>query len=265
MKSSYIITSLNKNGISPKKKFGQNFLTDEKILKHIVSYLPDTIKKVYEIGTGPGTLTEILALNFKRIITIDIDSKLQALAKNLLSNYHNIEFINIDALKFNWFKHLDNNSGICGNLPYNIASRLIVLLLPYNCPMVFTLQLEVAKKITSPINSKDYGFFSSIIQFYYSVNIAFKLSKHLFFPKPNVDSAVVRFIPKYKDTQDFEDFKKFLKCAFKFRRKKLINNLNHKKKLKYILEKFKINSNIRAQELSPDLLYTIFKMFYSTN
>jgi 16S rRNA (adenine1518-N6/adenine1519-N6)-dimethyltransferase len=260
-----IISLFKKYNIKPYKKLGQNFLISEKIAKKIVN--STNIKKndiILEIGSGLGILTYFLAQKAKKVIAIEKDLKIINISKQLLNNYKNIEFINEDVLKLDILKLFKQsnikNYKIIANLPYYISVYIIRLFLEIKNPpdeMILMVQKEVAERICNI--SKKSNILNISVNFYAKSKIIFFVSKDFFWPKPKVDSAILKIYNiENKNLKINSDlFFKILKTGFSNPRKKLINNLSTGLKIKKdflytLFKKNKIDLNRRAEDLNLD-------------
>ena len=217
--------------MKPKRKFGQNFLTDDNIAKDIVSFLSDSkTKTIIEIGPGKGILTKyLLKISQKEIKFVEIDEECVSYLKN---KYPNIEkhLINDDFLNINLnsFKH---PLSIIGNFPYNISSQILFKVYENKSiinEMVGMFQLEVAERICSNHGTKKYGILSVLIQAFYDVKMMKKIKPPSFFPSPKVDSAVIKINRKNNNINCDEIlFKKIVKQSFGKRRKTIWNSLKN--------------------------------------
>ncbi len=250
----------------PKRSLGQSFLISEPVLKRIIK-LGDLEKSdiVVEIGAGLGWMTKGLALEVKKVIALEIDEALVGLLKNEIITEKNVEVIEVDALGFDYqelAKLYQKRLKIISNLPFNISTPLVFKLLEVGERhielMVLMFQKEVAQRIVALPGSKDYGILSVISQTYAQTSLAFLVSKNCFYPKPKVDSAVVKFLPR-KDiplkAKERQFFKKIVKGAFSQRRKTLANALGSALKqpperIKAFLYQSKIDPKRRAETLS---------------
>ena len=173
-----------RRGISPNKRFGQNFLIDQNTLLSI----PDIAELkeddvVLEIGTGTGGLTRLLAERSRHVFTVEVDKKLFEMSSDILKLYRNVTLINADILKtkhklnpdipalmLKWLKeHEQSHIKIVSNLPYNISTPVIINLLEGDLPielMVLMLQKEITERMTAIPGTREYGFLSIIIQLY---------------------------------------------------------------------------------------------------
>jgi len=217
------------NFLKPKRKFGQNFLTDDNIAKDIVSLLSDSkTKTIIEIGPGKGILTKyLLKISDKEIKFVEIDEECVSYLKN---KYPNIEkhLINDDFLNIN-LNSFKQPLSIIGNFPYNISSQILFKIYENKNivnEMIGMFQLEVAERICSNYGTKKYGILSVLIQAFFEVKMMKKIKPNSFLPIPKVDSAVIK-ISKKTDTINCDEilFKKIVKQSFGQRRKTLRNSL----------------------------------------
>ena len=215
--------------MKPKRKFGQNFLTDDSIAKDIVSFLSDSkTKTIIEIGPGKGILTKyLLRISHKEIKFVEIDEECVSYLKN---KYPNIEkhLINDDFLNIN-LNSFKQPLSIIGNFPYNISSQILFKIYENKNivnEMIGMFQLEVAERICSNYGTKKYGILSVLIQAFFEVKMMKKIKPQSFLPIPKVDSAVIK-ISKKTDTINCDEilFKKIVKQSFGQRRKTLRNSL----------------------------------------
>ena len=215
--------------MKPKRKFGQNFLTDDNIAKDIVSFLSDSkTKTIIEIGPGKGILTKyLLKISHKEIKFVEIDEECISYLKN---KYPNIEkhLINDDFLNIN-LNSFKQPLSIIGNFPYNISSQILFKIYENKNivnEMIGMFQLEVAERICSNYGTKKYGILSVLIQAFFEVKMMKKIKPNSFLPIPKVDSAVIK-ISKKTDTINCDEilFKKIVKQSFGQRRKTLRNSL----------------------------------------
>ena len=217
--------------LKPKRKFGQNFLTDDNIAKDIVSFLSDSkTKTIIEIGPGKGILTKfLLKISQKEIKFIEIDEECISYLKNKYPNIEkhliNDDFLNIDLKAFK------EPLSIIGNFPYNISSQILFKVYENKSiinEMVGMFQLEVAERICSNHGTKKYGILSVLIQAFYDIKMMKKIKPKCFFPVPKVDSAVIK-INKKNDSINCDEilFKKIVKQSFGQRRKTIWNSLKN--------------------------------------
>ena len=218
-----------------KKCFGQNFISDTNLLSSIASDAGvnegDTI---IEIGTGAGTLTTMLAKKAKRVFTFEIDRSLNDILAPKFENYDNIELIFEDIMKVTVedIQKLvgDGDFKVVANIPYYITTPIIFKFIKNfdNLKsMTIMVQKEVADRMVSPPDTKDYGALSVMTSYYGRAKVTRKVSRNMFYPVPNVDSAVVR-IDMYENRDKSLDkiFQNLVKAAFHMRRKTLANNFS---------------------------------------
>ena len=236
-----------------RKKWGQNFLQDSNIIYKIIAQLdpqPDDV--VIEIGPGQGALTFELAKQVQTVHAIEIDPQLVTHLNEHVPE--NVNIIHQDILDFD-LSQFSNNVKIIGNLPYNITSPIIFKFL--NCTswskMVFMTQKEVAKRITSIHGNKTYGRLSVMTQALSNVELSFTVPKTVFFPQPNVNSAILTFEPINTTIPDIHHFSQIVKQAFSQRRKTLRNTL----KGLFSAEELGEFSSKRAEELSVQDFITL--------
>ena len=226
---------LKSYGLIPRKRFSQNFLTDRNIAARIVNALGlKGDDAVIEIGPGLGILTEGLLDSGVKVIGIEIDRDLAGGLKERFNGRNNLEIINADALKIS-YKELavqrKEKLKVVSNLPYNISTPIIFKLLEESeifSMFLLMLQKEVAQRIVSPPDNKEYGVLSVMVQLLADVKIEFDVPPSCFHPAPKVYSSVVRFNILNKPRIDVEDvafFKRVVKASFGQRRKTLLNAL----------------------------------------
>ena len=218
--------------VTPKKFLGQHFLIDENISKKIVNSVSlKEFDKIVEIGPGKGALTKYLFKFSDKLILIEYDTESVKFIKSSFKK-HNPNIIKRDFLKYNLNDILLQTSKnlIIGNFPYNISSQIIFKILD-NYLLVDNLigmfQKEVAERIVSKPNTKEYGIISIKTQLLFDVKILFNVSPNVFSPKPRVNSSVISMIRKKKINVDFDLklFDRLVKLSFQQRRKKIKNSL----------------------------------------
>ena len=236
--------------IRAKKSLSQNFLIDKNISKKIVNQVNIYKKIVLEIGPGYGFMTDhILESNPKKLILVEKDNNLIKYLKDKFKDNNKIEIIEMDIINFNLsnFKNLI----IISNLPYNISTKIILYLFHFNkniSEMVLMLQKEVAEKFDyrHPIMNK-YKFLTKILSNY---KICFNVSPNVFFPKPKVESSIVKFKLMNKDI-NINKAKIFSNLIFKNVRKKISNNI-----------KIKHSSNLLDKRVNQLSIKELLKIYY---
>lgn len=261
----FVNKSLKENNLMAKKKFGQNFLTDQNILNQIVDASMVTKEDaVIEIGGGLGALTEVLAMRSGKVLTYEIDKDLIPVLNTNLQGFDNVTILNEDILRVDIAedikKYLNDfkNIYVVANLPYYITTPIILKLLEANTRIsryVVMMQLEVADRICGKPKTKDYNALSVVVAYRAKASKVVKVPRTVFIPAPNVDSAVV-CLDVYKEMPikalNDEDFYKLLRISFTQRRKTFYNNLilgYDKEFVKKMLEDLNINPSIRAEAL----------------
>ena len=248
--------------IIPARSRGQNFLIREEIYDEIVGRAdlePDDV--VLEVGPGLGFLTAKLAAKVKRVIAVEIDKRLAEVLQIGLTakNINNVEVLNDDILKSPSPSFLKENFKIVANLPYNITSIFLRKYLEAEIKpimMVLMLQKEVAERITA--RPGQMSLLAVSVQFYAEAEIIKQVPKEFFWPEPEVDSAIIKIIPRQpRELVDERDFFRLVKFGFSAKRKMLKNNLAAGFKMDQSEAGSKIkslgfNEKIRAQELSVD-------------
>ncbi len=239
----------------PLKRFGQNYIRDKNVLLKIISeFNPIPEDKIIEIGPGRGALTKLLLEKANNLTAIEIDTRVIETLRTL-SQYINIvnkDFLTIDLNSF--YKNDSKKIRIIGNIPYNITSPIIFKLIDNHkiiSDAVFMVQHEVAKRMTGIKGTKDYGIFSIILNYFCEVRFCFKVSRNVFQPKPNVDSAVVhlRFKSNKEEYLVQKTFIKIVKASFGNRRKMLKNSLSNSIFKDLDFSNCKIDLSKRAEDL----------------
>jgi 16S rRNA (adenine1518-N6/adenine1519-N6)-dimethyltransferase len=212
----------------PNKILGQNFLIDSNILKILLTTAnlrPDDA--VIEIGPGLGVLTERLIRQSGKVIAIEKDKRLVVYLKEYFRKTPNLELIEANALDVNLDIYLAAGfNKIVANLPYSVASRLLVNLAEAaHRPeqMVVTVQNEVANRLIAAPGTNDYGLLSVLMQLRYEIDIQKEISPSCFFPPPEVKSAIVNLVLREpaENPRDYDHLKELLKLCFSKRRKQL--------------------------------------------
>lgn len=218
-----------------KKKFGQNFLKDERIVNKIVSVCDITKNDlVIEVGPGRGILTKKLSDVSKSVIAYEIDSELCPYLEDLANDFNNIKFIFDDFMSRDISKDIENysydNIYFVSNVPYYITTPILMKLIESDISfnkIVMMVQKEVGDRFSAREGSRDYGSISVFLNYYYYVKKEFLVSRNEFVPVPNVDSVVVSFSKKENTLKvnNKDVFHKLVRDSFKFKRKTIRNNL----------------------------------------
>lgn len=249
---SVIKSLMSDAGISFRKEFGQNFLTNRMIPEDIAEGCTDYQESlIIEIGPGIGCLTQELAMRYKRVVAVEIDKGLIPILEKTLSEFDNVTVINDDIMKTDVAELVEKYSegmpvSVCANLPYYITTPILMRLLESGVKfssITVMVQNEVAARLAAKPGSSDYGAITAVLGYYGTVRKLFKVSAGNFLPPPKVDSAVVRIDlfkePIYKPN-DEKLFRDLIKAAFEMRRKTLVNAISAK--LPYINKQNVINA-----------------------
>ncbi len=244
----------------PKKHLGQHFLKDGYIISRIIG-TADIGKDdvILEIGPGRGALTFRLAEQAGKVTAIEIDHDLFESLKERAASYPNLTIIEADALKFPYEK-IETQFKVVANLPYYISTPILFRLMELRhkiTSMILMLQKEVASRIVASPGSKDYGILSIAVQFYASPAIVFEIPPEAFYPAPEVDSAVLRIIPREKVAVEVKNENLFwavIKSAFSHRRKTLLNSLSmsgfNKEIVNRVLGEVGIDPSVRPEDIN---------------
>lgn len=211
----------------PKKRYGQNFLTDTGVVKRLVRFIdPQFDQHIVEIGPGQGALTTQLLPCVKCLDAIEVDADLIESLRPVLDNYAHCNIYHADALTYD-FAELGSDMRLVGNLPYNISTPLLFRFLRYaDCftDMHLMLQKEVVERACAKPGSKTYGRLSVMLQYYAKVCYLSTIPPSCFNPRPQVHSAFMRVTPyqsKPYEAHDESVFKDIVQKAFSQRRKTL--------------------------------------------
>ncbi|NVK22477.1 MAG: 16S rRNA (adenine(1518)-N(6)/adenine(1519)-N(6))-dimethyltransferase RsmA [Kangiellaceae bacterium] len=227
-------------GHQARKRFGQNFLSDNFYIQRIVdSIAPRTEDCMVEIGPGLGAITEHLIKAVGQLNVVELDRDLIPRLQEKFSQYDNFVIHHHDALKFDFTNLYQNDSDaqgklrIVGNLPYNISTPLIFHLLDQReviQDMYFMLQKEVVERICAAPGTSQYGRLSVMAQYYCQTQMLFVVPPGAFLPPPKVDSAIIRLQPHEQlpyPVTDAKQLNKIVTSAFGQRRKTLRNSLKN--------------------------------------
>lgn len=257
---------LKKYDIRPKKRLSQSFLVDPNITRKIASLLgASPADNVVEIGSGLGILTGLIAPHVKSITALEIDPALAQVLKAELSA-PNVRVVHDDFLEYDLHEAARQAGAplkIIGNAPYNISSAIIFRLIDYRQDIsaaVLMFQKEVADRIAAGPSSKEYGIISVVVSMYAAVRREFIVPPGCFFPRPKVDSAVIRMEFREKPLVDLTDpglFRELVRTAFARRRKTLLNNLKDSRlnisgNIEQVLQEAGIDGKRRAETLTPE-------------
>ena len=285
--ASYLMKRFAEVGIRPATKHGQNFLIDLNLINLLVQSAdigPDDV--VLEIGTGTGSLTAMMAEQAAAVVTVEIDAAMQQLASEALIDFRNVVMLRQDALKNKNRFHpsvLDavrrqlevspnRRLKLVANLPYNIATPVLSNLLsfePWPHSMVATIQKEVAERIAARPCTKDYSALSVWMQCQCDIEIVRILPPTVFWPRPKIDSAIIRIVPNAEKRARLSDppaFHEFARSMFFHRRKFLRSELLSaykdrldKPAVDALLAEMQFEPTTRAEELEVETLMKLFE------
>jgi 16S rRNA (adenine1518-N6/adenine1519-N6)-dimethyltransferase len=229
---------IQRYGLYPKKRLGQNFLMDRNILTKIAdSCAINPEQYLIEIGPGLGGLTQELAARSRGVLAIEIDTSLEPALKELTNEHENIRLVFKDILKVDVEAELQKAFNlaeilpyqVCANIPYNITTPILFRLLE-NCPNMqsatLMMQKEVSERLLAHPGTKQYGRLTLTTAYYADVHHVMNVSRNCFYPSPDVDSAVLRIVPqKPKNVliHQEEVFRNLVRLAFQKRRKTILN------------------------------------------
>jgi 16S rRNA (adenine1518-N6/adenine1519-N6)-dimethyltransferase len=258
MKLSQTRVTLKEIGVSPAKALGQNFLHDQNLARWIVDQAQITPKDyVVEIGPGLGALTRFILEKRAHVLAIEKDTRLAKFLRGRFDD-ERLEILNVDALKFDpriLFARRDVK--LVGNLPYSISSPLLLKFLEYPSPICLSLlmlQKEMAMRLAASPCTHDYGALTLRAQMHHRMKYLRSIPATVFFPRPDVDSAVVRLVPRDPlelPEHDNELLLKLIRIGFSQRRKqlrKLLREYAHE--WDPLARHLNIDANARAEELS---------------
>lgn len=287
---SYLSQRFRDVGIEPNHRHGQNFLVDMNILDLIAESAaiePDDL--CLEVGCGTGSLTSRLAARAAQVISVEIDPHMHQIASEELAAFSNVTLLRLDALKSKHEiapeiasqieLHLSGSARrllLVANLPYHIATPLITNLLVWKFPpssMTVTIQKEVGDRLLARPSTHDYSALSVFVQALCDIEQIRVLPPSVFWPKPKVDSAVIKIVPnsaKHSKIPDVPQFQGFIRGAFAHRRKMLRGVLLgqrpaefEKQRLESTLKHLDISATARAEEVSVEQWIGLFNALRS--
>lgn len=258
MKLSTIKSNLDELGVTPSKSLGQNFLHDQNLAEWIVTQLDlQPHDHLVEIGPGLGALTEYAVPRCASMTLIEKDGRLAGFLRERFTG-GTVEVLHQDALDFDERELMVKGSAkIVGNLPYYVSSQILFKFTAEPLPvtrLVFTLQKELAQRLSAQPGTKDYGGLTLIIQRRWQVKYLRNLPGTVFLPEPKVDSGVVLLTPRTQDELpdcDGELFNRLVKQGFSQRRKQLRKMLaEYAPDWSALAAALGIVETVRAEELS---------------
>ena len=267
---------LASRGFKFKKQFGQNFITDTNLLSSIAEGAGvNGDSTVVEIGCGAGTLTKALSERAKKVVAFEVDRDLQPVLAVTLAGADNTEVIFRDFLKVNMseFERGMPPYIVVANLPYYITTPLVMKFMEESAKclsLTVMVQEEVAERFCASAGTPEYGAVTANIALRGVCRIIKRVSRNMFTPRPNVDSAVVRIDIKEGNiaVKDAALYKKVVRAAFSSRRKTLENNLMQafrlgREEVQRVLSGCGVQPMARGEELSPQTFAALADSFLS--
>jgi len=247
----------------PKKRFGQHFLKDPNTARIVAAGVTED-DVVLEVGPGRGFLTGFLAERARTVHAVEIDPDVLPALRS--AAHGNVVIHEGDALLFDYASLNPAPNKLVANLPYNVASPLILKLLEEVESISifrFMVQLEVARRMAAGRGSKDYGIYAALVQLMADVRVEHRVSPNVFDPPPRVQSAVVEM--RRRETVlrygEYEGVKRLVLAAFRSRRKRLVNNLPEpaRGEAPGVLISLGRSPDARAEELSPEDFVVLYR------
>lgn len=271
---------LARHNIRLKKKLGQNFLVDENVLAKIVAVVdPKKEDRILEVGPGVGTLTLPLARRCHSLLTVEIDPRLIPVLEETLAGRDNITLVKGDILKTDvpalCRKEFSGKPvKIAANLPYYLTTPFMFKILPSTLPLVsltLLVQREAARRMVARPGSKDYGSLSLLTEFYSRASLVFPVPPTVFFPRPEVDSALVFLKPRKEPAVQVSRTDllfRVIKTSFQQRRKTLANSLGEilqggKPQAREIIAAAGLSPLTRGEDLSLEQFAIITELIYN--
>lgn len=252
---------LSEHGFTFSKSLGQNFLINPTVCPRMAEACgADCDTGVLEIGAGIGVLTAELAKRAKKVVSLELDTRLIPVLAETLGEFSNVEVLNVDVLKLDLNKLIDDcfqgmHVAVCANLPYYITSPVIMALLESRIPVdavTVMVQKEAAARLCAPVGSRDAGAVTVAVNYYAQAEKLFDVSAGSFMPAPKVDSSVIRLNIRKEPPVEVSDEKFFfrvIKAAFGQRRKTASNSLS----AGLGIPKDKVSSAIAAAGFEPSV------------
>lgn len=217
---------LRRYGIFPKQHLGQNFIVDPSIFQRLTAYASlNRNDVVLDIGAGLGFLTRFLAEKCKRVLAVELDSRLVKVLREQLGNLTNVSIIKGDVLK----AQIPHFNKVVSAPPYYISSSLLLWLFGKKFQIaVLILQKEFAHRLVASIGSEDYGWLTVVTYYHAEPELLREVPRRIFFPQPDVDSMIVRLKPKKPLPFTLKNkgmFKRFVQALFTQRNRKVRNGI----------------------------------------
>ncbi len=270
---------LSRHGFTFSKAMGQNFLINPSVCPRMAEMCgADDKTGVLEIGPGIGVLTNELCKIAKKVVSVELDTRLLPVLEETLAEHDNFKVINADVMKLDLNKVIEEEFAgmdvvVCANLPYYITSPIIMKLLEDKLPikaLTVMVQKEAADRLCARVGSRESGAVTVAVNYYSEAEKLFGVSRGSFMPAPNVDSAVIRLNVAEKPRAGVKDeklFFKMIKSAFAQRRKTISNSITSglslsKESFKSACENAGISPTARAEALTLDELARLANAIY---
>ena len=265
---------MEKYDVKFKKRLGQNFLKDKRVVEKIVNVanVNDT-DLVIEVGPGGAIMTSELAKKSKQVLAYEIDQELEEELNSRLKDFSNVKVLFKDFLeadiKEDVSKYAYENIYFVSNVPYYITTPIVLKLIDSDIDfkkIVMMVQKEVGDRFCSSCGKKEYGSITVLLNYFYDIKREFSVSRKEFVPEPNVDSVVISFAEKKEKlkVKDFAFFEKVVRDSFQFKRKTIKNNLK-----KYdlgivekVLNSYGFDLNVRAEALNYEIFVDLANSLY---
>ena len=279
---SVIKNILSEHGFTFSKSLGQNFLINPTVCPRMAEACgADSDTGVLEIGAGIGVLTAELAKRAKKVVSLELDTRLIPVLAETLGEFSNVEVLNADVLKIDLNKLIDDcfqgmHVAVCANLPYYITSPVIMALLESRIPVdavTVMVQKEAAARLCAPVGSRDAGAVTVAVNYYAQAEKLFDVSAGSFMPAPKVDSSVIRLNIRKEPPVEVSDEKFFfrvIKAAFGQRRKTASNSLSAglgipKDKVSAAIAAAGFEPSVRAESLTMQELARLSECLLNMN
>lgn len=273
---------LSEHGFTFSKSLGQNFLINPTVCPRMADACgADSDTGVLEIGAGIGVLTAELAKRAKKVVSLELDTRLMPVLAETLGEFSNVEVLNADVLKLDLNKLIDDcfqgmHVAVCANLPYYITSPVIMALLESRIPVdavTVMVQKEAAARLCAPVGSRDAGAVTVAVNYYAQAEKLFDVSAGSFMPAPKVDSSVIRLNIRKEPPVEVSDEKFFfrvIKAAFGQRRKTASNSLSAglgipKDKVSAAIAAAGFEPSVRAESLTMQELARLSECLLNMN
>lgn len=273
---------LSEHGFTFSKSLGQNFLINPTVCPRMAEACgADSDTGVLEIGAGIGVLTAELAKRAKKVVSLELDTRLIPVLAETLGEFSNVEVLNADVLKIDLNKLIDDcfqgmHIAVCANLPYYITSPVIMALLESRIPVdavTVMVQKEAAARLCAPVGSRDAGAVTVAVNYYAQAEKLFDVSAGSFMPAPKVDSSVIRLNIRKEPPVEVSDekfFFKVIKAAFGQRRKTASNSLSAglgipKDKVSAAIAAAGFEPSVRAESLTMQELARLSECLLNMN